>query len=664
MPSSRSRARRPRRTVEKRRVRARRCVQLTLERYDQGEAPTSCASSSWPSRRRSPSTSAPSERFAQVPDLAAAGLPARALEEEEERINLREAEINQENAESDLQMLAPTPTRWSSSSSRSTVKDAERDLATRARRPTSTSRRSSPRHPARARCSSTKTRARPAAAPELGYMTVVAPSARHRALRRSGRAPGTATNVKVGSQFHQGNDHVHAPGPLARCRCWSRCTKPTSTWSSSGRRCSSRSSRAKGESFHGKITEIASVASCRLDATRPTRPSASRSRWTRSTTRAARRDHRQGRDPGRDASRTCCRSRSTPSSPRPASTSASCRERRPATSEREVQIGKNNAHYVRSSSQGLEEGEQVLLIRSAPASVGTDRDGTTPEEAEADERRPRARFRSRAPSAVMTHGRRAPRHRQGVYGRRAPAARPARHRPRDPATGEFVGIVGASGSGKTTLLNILGCLDRPTRGQLPARWPRRLGARRRRAVARAQPLDRLRLPVLPARSRSSRCSRTSSCRCSTRRTPRAPSRRARCARAARRRGPLTACAHYPAAALGRRVPARGHRARAGQRPALLLADEPTGNLDSTNGDEVHASSSASCTARGRTIVMVTHNPEIAASLPRVVEMRDGRIDPGASASARAALSDRSSSVPTSAAARAAQPARATSCARS
>jgi putative ABC transport system ATP-binding protein len=57
---------------------------------------------------------------------------------------------------------------------------------------------------------------------------------------------------------------------------------------------------------------------------------------------------------------------------------------------------------------------------------------------------------------------------------------------------------------------------------------------------------------------------------------------------------------------------------------MLLADEPTGNLDSKNGAEV-MQLFRRLHAEGRTIVMVTHNPEIAAGLPRVVEMQDGRI---------------------------------------
>jgi len=59
-------------------------------------------------------------------------------------------------------------------------------------------------------------------------------------------------------------------------------------------------------------------------------------------------------------------------------------------------------------------------------------------------------------------------------------------------------------------------------------------------------------------------------------------------------------------------------------PALLLADEPTGNLDSSTGEEV-VQLFAELHAEGRTIVMVTHNPEIAARIPRVIELRDGRI---------------------------------------
>jgi putative ABC transport system ATP-binding protein len=70
-------------------------------------------------------------------------------------------------------------------------------------------------------------------------------------------------------------------------------------------------------------------------------------------------------------------------------------------------------------------------------------------------------------------------------------------------------------------------------------------------------------------------------------------------------------------------------------PALLLTDEPTGNLDSKNGEEV-LRLFTELNATGRTIIMVTHNPEIARRLPRVVVMRDGLILPEDQALAGAA----------------------------
>ena len=67
-------------------------------------------------------------------------------------------------------------------------------------------------------------------------------------------------------------------------------------------------------------------------------------------------------------------------------------------------------------------------------------------------------------------------------------------------------------------------------------------------------------------------------------------------------------------------------------PAMVLADEPTGNLDSKSGEEV-LQLLVDLNGQGRTIVMVTHNPEIAARLPRVIELRDGAVfrDSGAPA---------------------------------
>jgi putative ABC transport system ATP-binding protein len=188
--------------------------------------------------------------------------------------------------------------------------------------------------------------------------------------------------------------------------------------------------------------------------------------------------------------------------------------------------------------------------------------------------------------------------------------------------GELVGIVGASGSGKTTMLNILGCLDRPTSGSyhlegrdVSALEDDELARVRNRSIgfvfqsfqliAQLSVLENVELPLFysgtPRRSRRARCEELLSAVGLSHRLSSNPTKLSggECQRVAIA------------------------RALANQ-PALLLADEPTGNLDSTNGAEVmqlfgelHRS--------GRTIVMVTHNPDIARKLPRVVEVQDGRI---------------------------------------
>jgi len=186
--------------------------------------------------------------------------------------------------------------------------------------------------------------------------------------------------------------------------------------------------------------------------------------------------------------------------------------------------------------------------------------------------------------------------------------------------GEFVGIVGASGSGKTTLMNILGCLDRPTRGRyvlngedVSSLNDDRLSSVRNRSIgfvfqsfnliSQFTVLENVEVPLFYARL-------------------------------PRRERHRRAMAVIESVGLGHRVSHQPAKLSGGEcqrvaiaralvtEPALLLTDEPTGNLDSKNGEEVlrlfyelHAS--------GRTLIMVTHNPEIARALPRVVEMKDG-----------------------------------------
>jgi len=188
--------------------------------------------------------------------------------------------------------------------------------------------------------------------------------------------------------------------------------------------------------------------------------------------------------------------------------------------------------------------------------------------------------------------------------------------------GEFVAVMGASGSGKTTLMNLLGCLDRPTSGcyLLGGHDVSRLGrdelagVRNRtlgfvfqsfNLLARTSALENVELPLLYGGV--------------------APRERARRARQALER-----------VGLGDRLHHRSNQMSGGQQqrvavaraivggPLLLLADEPTGNLDSATSVEIMALFQA-LGREGLTLVVVTHEPDIAAYASRVLVMRDGRV---------------------------------------
>ena len=188
--------------------------------------------------------------------------------------------------------------------------------------------------------------------------------------------------------------------------------------------------------------------------------------------------------------------------------------------------------------------------------------------------------------------------------------------------GEFVGIVGASGSGKTTLMNILGCLDRPSRGRylldgedVSSLDDDRLSRVRNKSIgfvfqsfhliSQFTVLENVEVPLfyarMPRRERRERARAVIASVGLSHRENHLPTQLSggECQRTAIARALVT-------------------------EPALLLTDEPTGNLDSRNGEEV-LRIFYDLNARGRTLIMVTHNPEIADRLPRVVEMRDGRL---------------------------------------
>jgi putative ABC transport system ATP-binding protein len=188
--------------------------------------------------------------------------------------------------------------------------------------------------------------------------------------------------------------------------------------------------------------------------------------------------------------------------------------------------------------------------------------------------------------------------------------------------GELLAIMGASGSGKSTLMNILGCLDLPTTGrylldgvdvqhleesQLAEVRNRKIGFvfQSFNLIPRTSALANVELPLVYAGLKKAE-------------------RRERALAALDAVG-LADCLHHTPAELSGGQQQRVAVARAiATEPAMILADEPTGNLDSTSTHEV-LDLFAALNDEGRTIVLITHEDEVAARAKRTIRLRDGRI---------------------------------------
>lgn len=206
------------------------------------------------------------------------------------------------------------------------------------------------------------------------------------------------------------------------------------------------------------------------------------------------------------------------------------------------------------------------------------------------------------------------------YRRGAEEVRALRGIDLDIKAGEFAAVVGPSGAGKTTLLHILGCLDLPSRGELhfdgirvdKMRESELVALRRKKIgfifqqfylIPGLSVLDNIALPLLFSKT---------------------PTDKGRIEELARMVGLGERLHHVPAQLSGGEMQRTAIARALVNNPEVILADEPTGNLDSANSEKIFAILDK-LHQKGLTVIMITHNPELAGRAGRTIQIKDGMV---------------------------------------